>query len=175
MKTVDVNQRTLEQEKQYLKQTSGIVRVEAVCFAVALMMLIVQEMISSAPADGESVSALFIVKLVFLPFQAAAAIIITKFVIALFNEIEKSETPFRYSVADKLKGLSNAIIGGSIIFGAPYLITTLVYAFTETEGQHTNASAVIMLGGMCLGVLFRALSYIFGYGCRLQQESDETL
>ncbi len=175
MKTVDVNKRTLEQEKQYLKQTSGIVRIEAVCFAAVLIMLMVQEIISAAPGDGESASALFWVKLAFLPFQAASAIVATRFVINMFKEIENGETPFRYSIADKLKGLSDAILGGSIVFAAPYLVAMFVYSFTGTEGSPTNASAVIMLGGLFLGVLFKTLSYIFGYGCKLQQESDETL
>ena len=175
MKTVDVKERTLEQEKQYLKQTSGIVRIEAVCFAVALMALMIQEFLSAAPGDGESASALFWVKLVFLPFQAAAATVTAKFVISLFKEIESDETPFRYSVADKLKGLSDAILWGSLVFAAPYFFSTLWYTFTETEGEAANAYAVIIIGGLFLGALFRALSYIFGYGCKLQQESDETL
>ena len=175
MKTADVNKRTLEQEKQYLKQSSGIVRIEAIAFAVALMALMVQELISAAPADGESASVLFWVKLIFLPVQAVAAIIVSNFVIGLFKEIEKGDTPFRYSIADKLKGLSNAILGGSLVFAAPYLISAMVSAFTESEAKQTNAYGVIMLGGLFLGVLFKTLSYIFSYGCRLQQESDETL
>ena len=175
MKTVDVNERTLEQEKKYLKQTSAIVRIESVCFTLAIMMLMVQEMVSAAPGDGESASVLFWIKLIFLPLQAVAAIIVSNFAIALFKEIETGDTPFRYSIADKLKGLSNAILGGSIIFAAPYLVSYLVNAFTETGEPQTNACAVIMLGGLFLGVLFKALSYIFSYGCKLQQESDETL
>ena len=172
MKTVDVNERTLEQEKQYLKKTSGIVRIEAMCFAIALILLMVRDLI---PGDGEDVSVVFWVKLIFLPFQAAAAIVVSNFVIRLFKEIETGETPFRYSIADKMKGLSDAVLAGSIVFAAPGIVSTFIYTFTETEGSQTNASAVIMLGGLFLGVLFRALSYIFGYGCRLQQESDETL
>ena len=175
MKTVDLNKRTLEQEKQYLKKTSGIVRIEAICFAVALMVLIVQEFISAAPGDGESASLLFWVKLIFLPFQAAAATVSVKIVTGLFREIENGETPFRYSIADKLKGLSDAILWGSLVFAAPYFFSALIYTFTETEGGVTNAYAIIVLGGLFLGALFRSLSYIFGYGCKLQQESDETL
>jgi len=175
MKTVDVNERTLEQEKQYLKKTSEIVRIEAVCFAIALILLMVMETIPSISDDGIDTSLLFWVKLIFLPFQAAAAIVISKFVIGLFKEIETGTTPFRYSIADKLKGLSDAILVGSVIFAAPGIISTFVCAFTETEVSQTNAYAVIMLGGLFLGALFRALSYIFNYGCKLQQESDETL
>ena len=175
MKTVDVNERTLEQEKQYLKKTSEIVRIEAVCFAIALILLMVMETIPSVSDDGIDTSLLFWVKLIFLPFQAVAAIIVSNFVTRLFKEIENGDTPFRYSIADKLKGLSDAILWGSVIFAAPYLVSAFVSAFTETEGAQTNASAVIMLGGLFLGVLFKALSYIFGYGCKLQQESDETL
>ena len=175
MKTVDVNERTLEQEKQYLKKTSEIVRIEAVCFAIALILLMVMETIPSISDDGIDTSSLFWVKLIFLPFQAAAAIVISKFVIGLFKEIETGTTPFRYSIADKLKGLSDAILVGSVIFAAPGIISTFVCAFTETEVSQTNAYAVIMLGGLFLGALFRALSYIFNYGCKLQQESDETL
>ena len=175
MKTVDVNERTLEQEKQYLKKTSEIVRIEAVCFAIALILLMVMETIPSISDDGIDTSLLFWVKLIFLPFQAAAAIVISKFVIELFKEIETGTTPFRYSIADKLKGLSDAILVGSVIFAAPGIISTFVCAFTETEVSQTNAYAVIMLGGLFLGALFRALSYIFNYGCKLQQESDETL
>lgn len=175
MKTVDVNERTLEQEKQYLKKTSEIVRIEAVCFAIALILLMVMETIPSVSDDGIDTSLLFWVKLIFLPFQAAAAIVISKFVIGLFKEIETGTTPFRYSIADKLKGLSDAILVGSVIFAAPGIISTFVCAFTETEASQTNAYAVIMLGGLFLGALFRALSYIFNFGCKLQQESDETL
>ena len=175
MKTVDVNERTLEQEKQYLKKTSEIVRIEAVCFAIALILLMVMETIPSVSDDGIDTSLLFWVKLIFLPFQAAAAIVISKFVIGLFKEIETGTTPFRYSIADKLKGLSDAILVGSVIFAAPGIISTFVCAFKETEVSQTNAYAVIMLGGLFLGALFRALSYIFNYGCKLQQESDETL
>ena len=175
MKTVDVNERTLEQEKQYLKKTSEIVRIEAVCFAIALILLMVMETIPSVSDDGIDTSLLFWVKLIFLPFQAADAIVISKFVIGLFKEIETGTTPFRYSIADKLKGLSDAILVGSVIFAAPVIISTFVCAFTETEASQTNAYAVIMLGGLFLGALFRALSYIFNFGCKLQQESDETL
>ena len=175
MKTVDVNERTLEQEKQYLKKTSEIVRIEAVCFAIALILLMVMETIPSVSDGGIDTSLLFWVKLIFLPFQAVAAIVVSNFVTRLFKEIENGDTPFRYSIADKLKGLSDAILWGSVIFAAPYLVSAFVSAFTETEGAQTNASAVIMLGGLFLGVLFKALSYIFGYGCKLQQESDETL
>ena len=174
MKTVDVNERTLEQERQYLKRTGEIVRIEAVCFAIALILLMVRDIIPSG-SGGEELSVMLWVKLIFLPFQAAAAIVVSNFVIGLFKEIEKSDTPFRYSIADKLKGLSNAILGGSIIFAAPYLVSYLVNAFTETGEPQTNACAVIMLGGLFLGVLFKALSYIFSYGSKLQQESDETL
>lgn len=172
MKTVDVNERTLEQEKQYLKKTSEIVRIEAMCFAIALILLMVKDLI---PGDGEDVSVVFWVKLIFLPFQTVAAIVVSNFVIRLFKEIETGETPFRYSIADKMKGLSDAVLAGSIVFAAPGIVSIFIYTFTETEGSQTNASAVIMLGGLFLGVLFRALSYIFGYGCKLQQESDETL
>ena len=104
MKTVDVNERTLEQEKQYLKKTSEIVRIEAVCFAIALILLMVMETISSVSDDGIDTSLLFWVKLIFLPFQAVAAIVVSNFVTRLFKEIENGDTPFRYSIADKLKG-----------------------------------------------------------------------
>ena len=175
MKTVDINKRTLEQEKQYLKKTSEIVRIEAVCFAIAIMLFMVMETIPSVSDNGTDTSVLFWIKLIFLPFQAAAAIVVSNFVTGLFKEIEAGETPFRYSIADKMKGLSDAILGGSIVFAAPGLISFFVCMFTETEGSQTSGHAVIMLGGLFLGVLFRALSYIFAYGCKLQQESDETL
>lgn len=175
MKTIDVNMKTLEQEQQYLKQTSGIVRVEAICFAVALFVLMVQDVLASAPNNGESLSPLFWVKLAFLPLQTIALIVTVNFVIKLFKEIETGETPFRYSVADKLKGMSDAILAGSVVLGAPGLIITIVNVFTNAEGSSTTSFTMIMLGGLFLGALFKALSYIFAFGCRLQQESDETL
>ncbi|MBR5090238.1 MAG: DUF2975 domain-containing protein [Ruminiclostridium sp.] len=175
MKTVDVNNRTLDQEKQYLRQTSGIVRIEAVCFAVTLMALMVQEFLLAVPEDGENASVMFWVKLILLPFQAVAAIAAVRSATGLFKEIENGETPFRYSVADKLKGLSDTILWGSVVFAVPGFVSAFIYAFTETEGSQTFSHAIFMLGGLFLGALFRALSYIFSYGCRLQQESDETL
>ncbi|MBO6231305.1 MAG: DUF2975 domain-containing protein [Ruminiclostridium sp.] len=175
MKTVDVNERTLEQEKQYLKKTSEIVRIEAVCFAIALILLMVVETIPSVSDDGIDTSLLFWVKLIFLPFQAAAAIVVSNFVTRLFKEIENGDTPFRYSIADKMKGLSDAVMVCGVIFALPQFVNQIICIFTDLPDKTSNSAGVIMLGGVFLGLVFKALSYIFGYGCKLQQESDETL
>ncbi|MBQ9209597.1 MAG: DUF2975 domain-containing protein [Oscillospiraceae bacterium] len=172
---MDINTRTLDQEKQYLKQTSGIVRIEAVCFAVTIMLLMIQTTLSEAPSDGESASAVFWVKLLFLPFQAVTLAVVTNFVIKLFKEIEAGDTPFRYTIADRLKGLSDAILGGSIVFAAPYLVISILSVFSGTGAEQSQLSVAVMLGAIFLGVLFKSLAYVFSYGCRLQQESDETL
>ena len=174
MKTVDVNERTLEQERQYLKRTGEIERIEAVCFAIALILLMVRDIIPSG-SDGEELSVMFWVKLIFLPFQAVAAIVVSNFVIGLFKEIEKSDTPFRYSVADKIKGLSDAVMVCGVIFALPQFINQIICIFSNLSDTTSNSAAVIILGGIFLGLVFKALSYIFGYGCKLQQESDETL
>ena len=44
-KAIDVNKRTLEQEKQNLKKTCNIVRIEAVCFGFALLMAFIKNAI----------------------------------------------------------------------------------------------------------------------------------
>lgn len=173
MKTVDVNERTLEQEKQYLKKTSGIVRIEAVCFGICLILLLVRELITTYGAEGAS--ALFVIDLVCLPFEGAAAFVTANLVVKLFKEIENGETPFRYSVADKMNGLSNAVMACGIVFALPRFAGQIVGFVTEMPDVSSNETGVIVLGGIFLGLVFKSLSYIFGYGCKLQQESDETL
>ena len=175
MKTVDVNERTLEQEKQYLKKTSEIIRIEAVCFAIALILLTVRDIIPSVSAEGADISVMFWVKMGALPFQAAAAIVVSNFVIKLFKEIENGDTPFRYSVADKMKGLSDAVMASGIIFALPQFVNQILSIFTDIPDKTSNSAGVIVLGALFLGLVFKALSYIFNYGCKLQQESDETL
>lgn len=90
-----------------------------------------------------------------------------------FSALSKNETPFRYDVADKLKGASvPLIVCGGIVFMAEVAVVIM------TEGFGFAADKFDFFGGLdvlLFGIALSALSYIFNYGCKLQQESDETL
>ena len=170
-KVIDVNQRTLEQERRNLKQTSKIVRVEANCFAIALFLALILRAVKYAETGASKFCAGL--NFLALPFDALVIIVVTNHVMALFAEIEHSDTPFRYSIADKLKGLANAVIAAGGVIGVSQTVVQMVDSFAS--GSFTATGSIILLSGLFLGSFLYALAYVFALGCKLQQESDETL
>ena len=172
-KIIDINERTLEQERQDLKQTSRVVRIEAICFAIAIFSILTAGAIKYAETSVSRFCTVF--NFLALPFETAAIVIVVKHVMALFRELEQSDTPFRYPIADKMKGLANAVIIAGLLIGVPQTVVQVVDSFVVKSSSLIASGSIILLGAMFLGGIIMAVSYVLALGCKLQQESDETL
>ena len=94
----------------------------------------------------------------------------------IFDVFKSGESPFRYDVADKMKGAATAIISANLINFAIGLVYFAVGGFMKlNNGEVFEMDFNFDLGSLILGILIYAFSYVFNYGAKLQQESDETL
>ena len=172
-KTVDLNERALEKERR------SFVRFCDVCggfcgflivFMIAGFIAYGYEFIKGIVADGA------IEDIISDAANIVACVgigISVRFGAAVFGKLTKGGTPFTYDVADKIKGASvPLIVSGGIGFATEIAVVIM------TEGFGFAADKFDFFGGLDIlvfGLALSALSYIFSYGCKLQQESDETI
>ena len=81
--------------------------------------------------------------------------------------------PVRYDIADKMKGLGYVLCGCGIIGAMLFLISNLLIDKLKND-WFWNATGFGLVF-MVVGLIFIAFALIFETGCKLQQESDETL
>lgn len=181
-KTVDLVERSLEKDKKdFITMCKVLEIVSIVLFALCIMgaVLIGVVIIFSATGITEDVTespspAELIVGLTNLTFMLTA-IIASSFSIKIFNKLKDGETPFRYDIADKIKGAGTVLTVGCLLcaiadFVCEMLVDSGVFTASIAFERHLD------FGGYCIfGAIIMALAYIFNYGCKLQQESDETL
>ena len=182
-KTVDVNAVTLEKEKEsFVKTNKGLHLVFTVLQVLSLMtailtsiMLIMAGIIAvfkisdsiSFPDIYPTLTLLVISVCYFIAFNHARKI---------FDIFKSGESPFRYDVADKMKGAATAIIVANLINFAIGLVYFAVGGFIKLNNdEFFEMEFKFDLGSFILGILIYAFSYVFNYGAKLQQESDETL
>lgn len=97
------------------------------------------------------------------------------FSVKIFNSLKTGDTPFKYDIADKIKGAGITLIvtglfGSLTEFIHTVLIDNRVFLGENTIGIISGCEDMIILS-----VILMSVAYIFNYGCKLQQESDETL
>ena len=101
-------------------------------------------------------------------------ILITGIVIYhIFRRLRAAETPFCYDIADKIKGAGHAAWGigfGLLVFGAAAALS-----LSDRQLLRPYGFGYVEFGILILGALLTISAYVFNYGCKLQQESDETL
>lgn len=166
----DINERTLEQERNKLKQCCNIVKIEAVVLILVYICTTARQLINARNVG--SASATIICTLVAL-VDVVLMIGVTSIIIGIFHDIERSDSPFVYSIADKIKGLSNLVFAGAGLHFVIFMVNELKGIF---GGYVINSvDGVMGVVGLLIGVVLMAISYIFAYGCKLQQEYDETL
>lgn len=85
----------------------------------------------------------------------------------IFNDIKKGDTPFMHQNTTRIKCI--AIIAVILSIVGSYSDALIDY---YTIGELTWRVNVI---GLIIGIILYCISFIFSYGCDLQQESDETL
>lgn len=172
-KTIDLNERALEKER------TGFVRFCKICagfceFMVldCLFLFIIcgYKMIESIVVGGmmESVVSNAANLVACIGIGTAA-----RFGMTVFSELRNGETPFRYDIGDKIKGASvPLVISGAIglLIEVAVVIMIAVFGYSADKFDFIGGLDVLLFG-----LVLSALAYIFNYGCKLQQESDETI
>lgn len=169
-KAIDVNERTFEEEK---KDFTLVCRVfEVLCVVIlavfAVGALAVTVIIAVMGTDMKNVLVLSVNSAVLL-FGIVSAL---NFGRAIFKALKSGESPFRYDIADKVKGASLALILSSF---AGILVQSVSPLFSEAFADICHYYFFPTVGCLVVGLLLGVMSYIMNYGCKLQQESDETL
>ena len=167
---IDINERTFEEEK---KDFTLVCRVfEVLCVVILAVFaagaLAVTVIIAVMGADINNVLVLSANSAVLL-FGIISAL---NFGRAIFRELKTGESPFRYDIADKVKGASLALILSSF---AGILVQSVSPLFSEAFADICHYYFFLTIGCLVMGLLLGIMSYIMNYGCKLQQESDETL
>ena len=168
--TVDINERTLENEKSEFITVCKL--FEVLCMVMtavfALIALIVLGVILSMGAELTDIMVLFANSAVLL-FGIVSAL---NFGRSIFRTLKSGETPFRYDIADKVKGASLALL---ICGFASVVIIGFSCVFSEAFSGICHYYFFVAVGNCFVGILLGIMSYVMSYGCKLQQESDETL
>ncbi len=80
----------------------------------------------------------------------------------IFVEVTRSDTPFAYIHVKRMRIIA--------------LLMFIANTFSESaQGSSLNVRWELNLVGIIAAFIIWGFSYIYEYGCRLQQESDETL
>lgn len=182
-KTVDANAITLEKEKESFVKTNKVLHLVFIVLQILSLMLAIMTSIVlvmmginnvfkisdsfSFPDIYLTLTLMVISVCYFIAFNHARKI---------FDIFKSGESPFRYDVADKMKGAATAIIAANLINFAIGLIYLAVGGFMKLSNDEFFEMEINFdLGSLILGILIYAFSYVFNYGAKLQQESDETL
>ncbi len=161
--------KTATSEERYRNACNYIRRVSvyAVFVTAAFIMFLIIGLVMQI---CESADILTLMKTMFLIYYTGLILIVSMNTGFIFDTLRKSETPFSADVTGRMKKLGAVLtIGGAL--GNLFPIIGLMI---EGGSVFTFAYAV-NFPVMLVGAVFAAFTYVFEYGGRLQQESDETL
>ena len=163
--------KTLMPEEKYrtvcgnIFRTSGIL---AFVLTVAEIFLIIGFIMQiTDPADLPA-----LMRTGFLMYYIGLSVVILLYLQNIFGELRQSETPFVYGVAGKMKALSGILVSGGAL-GNVFPLAGLIFHIEGSEGFMIAYAFSGFL--MIVGAAFGAFTFVFGHGCKLQRESDETL
>lgn len=174
-KAIDVNDRTLEMEKKDFILVCKIFHACSIVLRALCGILIagLLALLIFAVINGKELSAALALCLdgtIFL----GTIIVGMNFMSAIVKKLKDGETPFRYDIADKIKGAGFAVCTGGFL---GFLTSPLTS--TALNNADLGTFTVIFFVGYCgfciVGSIILMFAYIFNYGCKLQQESDETV
>ena len=89
----------------------------------------------------------------------------------VFDSYEELSLAAADFVADKMKGAGYALAASGVIGFILNMIATVL----EANGGFVLEMYMPETVPFLFGVFLIALAYVFNYGCKLQQESDETI
>jgi len=169
-KTIDLNERALEQEKKQYNSLCRILKFfSAYCLICppCIVAIIICRLLVEKPFDGMYMVAAHEMIMCLTTF------LVFNHLFRLFKKLGKSETPFRYDIGDTIKSLGITLFSGSAIALVFRVIIGNVYP--EVSDPFYNISMNCEVPMLIFGIFLGVFAYIFNYGCKLQQESDETI
>ena len=183
-KTVDAVERTLEKEKQSFifvckmgEVFSVVILVMCIIGALAAgfmsLMYILGISIDSnfaTPHVAEEIYCMINGICIGLGLGIAC-----NFSVKIFNKLKTGDTPFKYDIADKIKGAGIALIVTGFFGSLTEFIHTVLIDNDVFLGENTIGIISGCEDMLILAIILMSVAYIFNYGCKLQQESDETL
>lgn len=187
METTDVMERTLAQEKnrydKFCRMMHVLSTVMWILLAAAalfcLIVPIVQE-VQYRNNGGEARMTETLISVLYVFLALGGISLLWNSARHIFRRLRTAETPFCYDIADKIKGMGFL----SILLGIISLVYRMIVELLARNGvikHFVKSDGYVDLGYpfcysvIILGVVLMIIAYVFNYGCKLQQESDETL
>lgn len=175
---VDVNERTLEKDKikfvkmcRFFEMLARIFMIiMIVCLPVLLLFYIAASagLVSGMSEYATPENMYFVASLCGVCIGYITAL---NFGARIFKTVRTAETPFRYDVADKIKGAGYALAAS----GALGFVLNMVAVVLKAKSGFAIEAHMPEAAPFLFGVFLIALAYVFDYGCKLQQQADETL
>lgn len=134
--------------------------------AISMTIGVIGQAVDGAAAQEIWTSSLIVYNMLMLSVECF-------FVSKVFGKLRISDSPFREEIVNGLRRATNALVGGGIGGVVLYLIFELTVE-TQPNRSFFGTSGTFYVY-ILLGLIMKAISLIFEYGCKLQQESDETL
>lgn len=182
-KTINVLEKTLEKEKESFVKTNKVMyfvfivlQILSLMLAIMTSIMLIMAGINAVFEFSDSISFPDVYPILTLLVISVGYFIAFNHARSIFDIFKSGESPFRYDVADKMKGAATAIIVTNItIFIIGILFWGIVYFLKFNLEEFSDMRITFDLGNLVLGIMLYAFSYVFSYGAKLQQESDETL
>lgn len=179
-KVVDLNEKALEKEKKDFNKMCRFFEMLATVFRTLIMIcvpiLLVFYIISAlgwVDIGEDFRSAEGLITTIALSITCIGYVIALNFGAKIFKTVRTAETPFRYDVSDKMKGAGLALIVTGIL---GFILNVLVRVLMANSTLYFDTMTYMPdTVPFLFGVFLLALAYIFNYGCKLQQEADETI
>ncbi len=153
--------------KGMIKTIMPIMRLLQVIMFGGLFISAVDLIISTVQSDFEEMYSS-----IFLTIDCAAFAVICTIGCGIIKLFRASETPFVSEVPKRLRAMAFIIMGAFLVSAG---VTLVFKAAAGAVPQHDYIGYFANPYGMIFVTLLIMLSYIFDIGCKLQQESDETL
>lgn len=179
-KTIDVNERTLEQEKasflkicRYFEALANIFRTGIIVCIILLFFSCIGSFAGWVDAEDKLTSAEGWISVASISVSCIGYVIALNFGAAIFRSLRTAETPFRYDIGDKMKGAGITLI----VIGVVGFVLNLTVNYFIANGtlDFETMNYLPDTVPFLFGAFLTALAYVFNYGCKLQQESDETI
>ena len=185
METTDIMERTLAQEKGRYDKFCKIMHIfstlMSILFAAGAVFSLVVPIIQAiqyrnngGKADIPSV----LISVIYIFLVLGGIALLWNSARHIFRRLRTAETPFCYDIADKIKGTGFLAILLGIISLVYRVVVELI---SKNGGNFVKSDGYMDLGYpfiysvLILGVVLMIIAYVFNYGCKLQQEADETL
>ena len=175
-KTVDIAERALEKEKKsfitFCKAAEVFLSIMCALMIVAPIAIVIMIIMQFAMQNGEYTTPEGLFNGIYSVVTCVGMAIAFNFGVKIFSTLKDGETPFRYEIADKIKAAGMAFFATGIV----HVIGEALNGFLNATGVFAGELSINLgFNFFIWGAFLTAIAYIFNYGCKLQQESDETL